>query len=99
MDSDSELIKDLKVVIISRSPCHRCKLQIFILDNNISYDLYEVNNPKSFSVVSVYNITKEEQVPTFILFYKEQEIFRSNEPISPKWAIHLANIIKNKEFA
>lgn len=91
-------LSDCKVVIIAGPNCYRCKVQLFLIEGVINHEIYKVNNNKDFDVLKEYEVYTIEDIPTFILYYKNKEIFRTNEPkISPQWATHLVKLVKNKD--
>jgi hypothetical protein len=93
------MVEDAKIIIITKPHCHRCKGQIFLIENIFDYEVVEMNNSKHFIVLNDrYGIKSEDELPTFILMFKNKELFRSHEPIDPKWASHLIKVIKEKDI-
>lgn len=95
---DENIFDDCKIIVIAGPNCYRCKVQLFLIEGIIDYKVFKMNNNNDFSVIKEYEVYTTEDIPTFILYYKDKEIFRTNEPkISPEWAAHLIKLVKNKD--
>lgn len=67
----------IKVVIISNSNCHRCKMQIFLIADKFKYELYDVNNIAHLDVVKSYGVKSEDDIPLFVVLKNGKEVYRS----------------------
>lgn len=98
MNSD---LDECKVIIFAGENCYRCKVQEFLISNEMNYEIYrstDMNKKNSCDVFSKYKILNEQDIPTFILLYKDMELFRTHEPkITPIWASQLVKLIKQKD--
>lgn len=89
---------DAKIIIISTPNCIRCKQYTFAIDGYIDYEVIKLNNYQNIDVIKKeYQINNITELPIYILCYKGNVIYKSNEPISPQWAVHLINLIKKRE--
>lgn len=85
-----------KIVIITNPFCIKCKLYVQVIEGLFNYEIIELNKNNMKQVKDRYEIEDSEEFPLYILMYKEEIIYSTNEPISPIWANHILKYKKEK---
>jgi hypothetical protein len=96
LEAQETNINDSKIVIITNPFCIKCKLYVQTIDGLFNYEIIELNKKNTKQVMEEYKIEDSEEFPLYILMYKGEIIYSTNEPISPMWANHILKYKKEK---
>jgi hypothetical protein len=95
-DAIKNKIKDAKIIMFVYTACFRCQLQKQVIEGIIDYEYYDVNIKSNLDVMKVYDVKPNDDIPIFILKYKDTILWRHHEPISLEWAKRLIEIYDKK---